>query len=271
MNKVFKSWGFFFKLLITHPGIVLPFLLTALFNSIALCLVYLAPQRPVSLVLGPPVIRFFGERFLHYPLNLVLLPKLFYYAQVAVSATLGLIFSAAAVKMIADFLNQGRSSFISGLMHACKRYFALFFVWLIPFALATYSFKFLVRFLPQGPGQYNDPAMYAIFIAAVLIQMLFIFAVPCLMIGNKSWFSALIVNFKFLAGSFLPALSLVLVPSLFYLPLLSLKLRGVMLMTRFFPEIVLLTLIAGIIMMFFIDIAVISATTILFVNEKKEL
>ena len=65
----------------TNPAVYLPFLIFALIELTALIVLFLAPRSPANVLLGPPIRRLYGEQFLHYPYDLTLLPKLYYYAQ----------------------------------------------------------------------------------------------------------------------------------------------------------------------------------------------
>ncbi len=268
MRKAFQIWGDFFYILRRHPIIIFPFVLISLCNALALYLVYLAPQRPVSLVLAPPIKVFFGERFLHYPLNLVLLPKLFYYAQIAVSILLGIVLSAFAVRLVARGYKDIKGSLLLDLISVCRRYFAVLTVWLVPFILGAAAVKLLSRFAPSS-GIIQILFAMAVFIFTMFFQLAVIYMVPALVAGQKNLFAAWQINVRMLKNNFVATLFLVMVPVLFYLPVLWLKVKAVYMMSRFFPEIVLLILVVSIAVMFVIDLMIVGATSLFYLKERK--
>ena len=79
MNTIKKIAGEAFYIFKKYPRTALPLLIMGILDFVALYLLYLAPQRPVSVLLAPPVRAFWGEQFLHYPMNLFLLPKLYHW------------------------------------------------------------------------------------------------------------------------------------------------------------------------------------------------
>lgn len=269
MKKVIRTWGDSFNIIRRHPIIISPFILIALVNTLFLYLLYLAPQRPVSVVLAPPIKVFFGEKFLHYPLNLVLMPKLFYYAQVFINATLGVVLSALAVLMIAKVHKREKPSFLLNFIQTLKRYFSLFVVWLIPFILASAAFKFSLTRYGSIEGWKGIAIVCASFLLSVLVQIVFIYAVPLIIIEKKNLFSALGENMRVVTKLFAPTLFLVMVPALLYLPVLALKFKSVYLMKTFFPEIVLVILMGGVLISLLIDIVIVTAVTTLFLKERR--
>jgi len=268
MKRVLRRWGDSFNIIRRHPVILSPFILIAFLNAAALYIVYLAPQRPVSYVLAPPIKAFFGERFLHYPLNLVLTPKLFYYAQVFVNATFGVVLSALAVLMIAKVYTREKPSFLINIIETIKKYFPLFFVWLISFTLATIVFRLFLKAYGSPEGVRSIFDVSAAFLLSVIVQIMFIYATPLIIIEKKPFFSALVENVRVVAKLFVPTLFLVILPALLYLPVLVFKSKSLYLMEKFFPEAVLLVPMAGILVTFFVDLLIITSITILFLKER---
>jgi len=69
---------------VTNPVILIPFLSIAFVQLLALEILYFAPRYPLAAFFNPIVQTLWGERFVHYPNNLLILPKLFQNVQVFV-------------------------------------------------------------------------------------------------------------------------------------------------------------------------------------------
>ena len=269
MKTVFKIWGETFSLLTKHPKIIFPLVITAILNAGSVYLMYLAPQRPVYFLLGPPVRRFFGERFLHYPLNFFILPKLCNYAEIFISAFFGMLMTAVTIGMIADVLKKERPSFLVNFITGIKRYFSLFIVWVITFGFVIVVTKFLPVWL-KAQGEIKKTAFISIyFLSAVFVQVLFIYAVPSLIIKKKKLFPALKENFVVLSKKFIPTIILAMLPAIFYIPVIIAKTNIVFLAKKLFPEIVLVILGISVAVSFLIDMIVTVSTTVLFLEEDK--
>ncbi|RKY33637.1 MAG: hypothetical protein DRP68_01675 [Candidatus Omnitrophota bacterium] len=267
MSRVIEVWKETFRILKRYPKILLPFFIIGALNALLLYFIYLAPQRPVFYFLGPPIRVFFGEKFLHYPYNFFLLPKLFNYGEIFLSALLGMVITAVAVGMISEAIKKERPHFLINFIKSIKRYFALLVVWFLSFILGTIVVKVGGSFFEHSKilGELTWGSI--VFILAVCAQLLFIYAVPLLIIEKKKLILALKENLFILRRLFLPTLILVLIPTLIYLPILAGRAKALFLINKFFPEIILGVLGIGVAVSFFIDLMVITSTTILFLKR----
>ena len=100
MKTLKKIAGKLSRLIKKYPNVIIPFAVMGVLDFITLYILYLAPQRPVSIALAPPIRAFWGEQFLHYPMNILLLPKLYNYAHMVLLATVGIVTTGAAIGMI---------------------------------------------------------------------------------------------------------------------------------------------------------------------------
>src|SRR5262245_25858967 len=94
--------------LMVNPVIFYPYLILGFIQLLALEILYFAPQSSLSVFFGPIIRRLWSESFLHYPLDLVLLPKLYYYAQIFIYIFIG------------GFLTSMLIQFISAINHDQK-------------------------------------------------------------------------------------------------------------------------------------------------------
>ena len=68
----------------TEPKLWGPFFILLRLQLLSLVLIYIAPRQPFVEFFGPPIRKFFGEIYLHYPAHLLLIPRLSAMAQKAV-------------------------------------------------------------------------------------------------------------------------------------------------------------------------------------------
>src|SRR3990167_8068562 len=67
---------------IAHPVILIPFLTLAFIQLLILEILFFFPRYPLSVFFNPIVRTLWGEGFVHFPNNYLILPKLFQNAQV---------------------------------------------------------------------------------------------------------------------------------------------------------------------------------------------
>jgi len=263
VKKVVEIWKETFIILGRYPQMFLPFLLVGIFSGIALYILYLSPQRPINLLLAPPIRAFFGEKFLHYPYNLYLLPKLYYYAHIFIGATLGILMNATACFMLKDIYYKKREPrILANSFFSLKRYLSLLGIWVIIFFL-SYSWLRVMKIKGENSLFFSILS----FLGVVFISTLFIYAIPAIVFEKRKIFSALgrslglFKKFPFLT------LFLVFLPSSFYLPVIFLKRNTLFLMKHFFPEIIIFVLGIGISVSVVVDLFTATLPAILFLKE----
>lgn len=280
ISKVYKNTTDYLK---NNPVVFLPFIIFALFESLFLTLIFLAPRLPFKAVLGPPIRAFWGEKFLHYPANFLLLPKLNSFAKMGLAIVIGALLSGMAVAIISDIYHKRRVKLSASFFTALKRYASLFVIVFIvtvlfyyltrltTFGLAKYFMAGHTRLLFLGPGTWMGPVLLFInFLVAVLIQSPFIYSIPILIIEEEKLGKAIAGSFAMFKEFFALTLMLVGLPMFIYLPLFILQINTAFLIKGVFPESVLLVLFLGIIMSSLIIDPVITVSTTLFYLMKKE-
>ncbi len=252
-----------------NPIIFVPFIIVGVFEGIALSLIYLVPRWPLSVVLAPPIRTFFGERFLHYPLNLILIPKLFNYAHIACSLIIGVLMTGMVISMLNDARQGLKPAILPNLVRAIKRYLGLAAIWLVAFVIMMFLFKGPSRLLHLKQPLQMQILFYVTFLIGIFIQIAFIYAMPAVVIENKKFFAAIKRGMSIFKQNFLPSLVLVGLPSLLFIPLMILKSRAPLFMGKFFPEIVLFILGLGVVVTVLIDCLITCSTTVLFLGQKE--
>jgi len=267
MRKVLATCKESLAMFKKHPKLAVPFIILGAANLMVIYVLYLAPSRPVSHVLAPPIRAFFGERFLHYPANFYLLPKLFNFGQIFIGAVLGVLMSAQAVGMIADIKLNQRPSALINFMRGIKRYVPLLAVWAAAVLLIGLASRVILKVFGGASGVGGLVVTGLSFILFVFIQIAFIYTVPSIVINNKKLLPAFSQNLGALRKLFLPTVTLVFMAAIWYLPIVILKTKPLFLANKFFPEAVLVVLIAGAVISVFIDLLITISTTILFINS----
>lgn len=239
---------------------------------------------PLRLILGPPIRTFWGERFLHYPFNFLLLPKLLNLSRMALAVVFSSLLTGAAVAMVFDVYSKKHPKLSACLKSGLKRYIHLFAIVLI----FTGLFYFLGKIITQGllkyfmaghtrllflrAGIWMGPILTCInFLLALLIQSAFIYAIPILMIEEEKLIKSIVKSFILFKKLFIKTLILVGLPMLLYIPIMVLLNNSAFLISNVFPESILLVLIlGGIISSLIIDPIVTISTTFLYLMNKEK-
>lgn len=270
MQSAIKTWKETIRIFGQKKGILLPFFIVGLVDVFLLTIIYLAPQPPFSAILGPPIKVFWGERFLHYPLNLFLIPRLFDIAHIISTALIGVLMTGAAVKMLEEVHRGSSPDFGRGLTKSLRVYLKIFVIWLVMFALVSAIFRLLPLIFRFKHGAALVLVLGAGLLISILIQAIFIYAIPAVIIEEKKIWQAIKRSVSFCLGNFVPTLILVGLPTVIYIPILILKGKLSLSMSKVFPEAVLIFSGLGIIISIIMDCLITCSTTILFLNQRKD-
>src|SRR3989338_1102249 len=130
-----------FSVLRKNPKILFLFFVIGVLDFVALALLFLAPSPPVSYVLAPIIRTFWGNHFLHYPDNFLLLPKLFGHAHFLISTVIGVFITGLVIKQIEGEYTGEKSSTISSIQLVLKKYISLVIAWLISYGVYVASLR----------------------------------------------------------------------------------------------------------------------------------
>ena len=202
LGKVYKTTSQYLK---GHPVIFIPFTLFALVELIVLTVLYLAPRAPLKAILGPPIRTFWGEAFLHYPTNFLLLAKLDSLARMCLSVVIGSLLTGVAAALILGVYNKKHPKLGTAFKTSLKKYFSLALVVLlitvlfyaltkgIFIGLAKYFMAGHAKLLWLGPRLWLGPIILIInFILAVLIQSVFTYCIPAIIIDNVKFLKSVL-------------------------------------------------------------------------------
>jgi len=212
-------WSVTFKTLAKYPVLLIPFFVNAVFQGLVLTVLFYYPRSPFSAIFGPPVKAFYGIRFLHYPYNFLLLPKLFYYGQVLMTLTLGVVMFGMAMGMVSQIHTEGTKPRIGGnINRSLRRYLPLAGVWLVTFIISLIILRgpaFLITKFMQ-PTTFArillQVVSYGGILAVFIMEALFIYAYPAIVVERAGFLKGIARSFSVSKGVFLTTAILVIVP-----------------------------------------------------------
>jgi hypothetical protein len=265
------------------PVLWLPFAVFVCFEVAALIFLFYTPRLPLVRLFGPPITTFWGETYLHYPANFLLLPKLESLAKMGLNIVLGSLFTAVAVLMTVNIHQKSSPNLFKSFKKSLKSYLLIcivvlivtlsyyFSVKLLMFAAAKYFIAGHKSLLFIGPRLWFGPIFTTLgFLMALFIQAAFIYALPVLLTEKRNPFSALIKSVILFKKMFIRTILLLGLPMLIYVPILALNYNSGLVINRIFPEFVLIALIIGILVStLIIDPVVTVTTTILYLQNKE--
>ena len=250
-----------------HPVILTPFAGLALIYSGILAAAFLAPQPPFSVVFSPLIRAFWGEQFLHYPVNLMLLPRLFDYGKCAADLFLGITMTGIAVSLILQAHEGVAPDWWTGIQRAGRRYLRLIGVWSLTLACALLAVK-LASFTSFLTGS-RKFVFAAELLSAAAVQMVFVFAVPAIIIENRKITVSVARSVALLKRYPFATAALVVIPNLLLFPVLYIEGNPVNIVERMLPEAVLYLLSFRIAAVIAADCAITAASTVLLLAHRE--
>ncbi len=264
VSSIVEIYKQVFSLLKKNPTILFLFFVVALLDGLALTALFYAPSPPFSYVLAPIIRAFWSDDFLHYPSNFLLLPKLFGHAHFLISTLIGVFVTGLVIKKIeADTKGEQLSTiFASGII--LKKYIPLVIAWLISYVAFTVILKGFLYILPnqvllQIAGS---------FMVSLLVQALFTFLLPSIVLLDKNFFLAVAGSLKMGFRNILMMSSIFIIPMVLALALAFTKLYTPI-FVQTYPEAVLWVLAIGIVITLFVDIFITTSSTLIFLRERK--
>lgn len=277
-----KSYNVSLKIL-KEKRVFFPFVVFACLELVALIILFLSPRRPLNLLFEPPIRTFWGEKFLHYPDNFLLLPRLLWFSRMGLSIIAGSFLSGMAVIMTVNAYDQKHSRLSDVSYAALRKYVPLllivFVFTLIYFVLIktlnANMFRFFIsldkELLSFNPRFWMGLILPLLnFLLTIIMQSAFTYAIPALIIEKGDFLRAMAKSLNMFRKYFLQTLLLVGLPILIYVPVLMLNYNASFLVNRLFPESILLVLFFGIIASSLVIDPVITVSTCVFYLLTKE-
>lgn len=263
--SVKKNWISSLGFIWTKPIIVLPFLIIAFLEGLALELLYFSTRRPISIIAEPIIRKYFGENSLHYPGNLLVLPDLFYYVDIAIYIFVNIFLIAISINIVKNIKMNLPVKISALIKNASKQYLSFVIFGIIMICLIAplkglnlFVFSKLTSFgLKHLPGIGTQPyyigLLFSLFLSNIILQAFLVLTIPIMVIEKKPFIKALGGSINLGFRNFFSLFSLIFLPFLLYFPISLLKIGSTKLAEKTFPEIILYVMAAGIILGVLID------------------
>jgi len=264
------------KLLKFHPILMFPFVIFGAIDAFIFTIIFLAPRKPFLAALGPVISTFWGEKFLHYPYNFLLLPKLESFSRMGLTVIFASLLTGTAVAMIHEAYRKKPIKLGHSFKLALKKYVYLFVAVLfftgMFYLIIRVANAFLIHyFLSAGRSRSFLMTQFGLgpivlcvnLFISIFVQAAFNYIIPVLMIENKKFFKSISVALALFERLFLFTLLLVGIPLLAYIPIIILNYNTILLIRQVFPELVLMISYLGIIISALIINPIITASATL--------
>lgn len=270
-------------MMIKQPVVIMPFIIIAFLECLALEAAYFAGRSPISIITGPIIRKFFGEQFLHYPGCLILFPKLFYYFQILIYVFAGIFLSAICVNIFKNTRDRLPVRTNAMVKNAAKAYISFSGCGVIIVVLMLllkkadiFVFTEFVKILSKIGMQISAQSYYAgltlvIFISNIVLQAFVLLTIPIMVIGKKSMLKAFSESVILCFRNFTTVFTLIFLPFFAYLPLTLLKSFSTEIAEKTFPEINLYLIFIDVIAVIFLDCFVVICASRFLIDKCKVL
>lgn len=219
-----------------------PYFVFALISLVILWL-FANPYLPVVGPVISAIARWIAgnDSVVHYPDLYVMLPKTYGWVTVVLSVFIEVLLIGAGFIMFSGYYRKERVSFLSALDRARGKYLQLVIVWLF------YSVVFLVLllYLPKAfdPVIGGSPRREMAFAIAVrflgsIILAAFMYVIPSILIDGERFLASVRRSVRTFGASILSSYVIALVPYLIVLPFTIMLYNPVLIVTKFYPELV---------------------------------
>jgi hypothetical protein len=180
---------------------------------------------------------------LHYPDHLAGLPYAFQCSNIVPSLLLESLLTAAGTLMFAAYFRQQSPAFGTSVRAAAKYYLKIVLIWLVTVVLFLLLFKFLpglFRDFVQGSPRREIALMIGMQGLSALLLALFIYAIPYLVISNRTLGACFTGSFSLFFKHFFTTYFLVAIPQFVTLLLVIPLQRADQIVLKFNPGLVIL-------------------------------
>ncbi len=260
-----KNWSDSLGFMKKNPVVMMPFVIIAFLELLALEFIYFSSRIPLSYVANPIIRKFFGEPFIHYPGSLVVLPRLFYYKQIGIYIVFGAFLTAVAVNMFKNIKDGLPVKAKAMIRNTLKNYVSLLIYAVLISALVfvlrksdTFVYSRVMKVVAQHTPQswallFSVCFTLFLFLTNIVMQTFLICTIPFIVIQKVSILKALARSIMLGLRNFFTIFALIFLPFFIYLPVIFLKSFSAQIMDKTFPEINVFITIMGIIVTIFLD------------------
>ena len=262
-----QNWLKSLDFIVTNPIVLLPFTIIALVEGIMLEFIYFSTRRPISLIAGPIIRKFFGEQFLHYPDSLLLAPSLLYYLQIGIYCVAGVFLAAISINIFKTInsnatlkpnvlIKNSANRYLSFIGYGILSVILIFLLKRLDLFILSRIHKLCVGYAPNFTAKvWPFATTFFFFLTNIILQTFLILTVPIIVLRKRPLLKALFESISTGLRNFPGIFTMIFLPFLFYLPISILKTKDILLrladMTS--PEICIYLTGAGIIVSIFVD------------------
>ena len=253
-----------FDILKKDPTIWILFSILAILDVIALTCLFLAHSQPFSVVLAPVIRTFYSDKFLHYPANFILLPKIFNHAHLIITSFIGVIVTGVVIKKIEAHVRGAApmTTFEAG-KSVLRRYFAVLVAWIFSYGLFRIVFGYSLPLFGHNIVMFLAGA----FLIGLCLQSIVVFLLPAILIKDLSLLKGIGEGLKFGIRNLPMAALIISIPMAMIVALSFVKMLTP-LWIQIFPEMILGILFFGIILMTAVDLIITSSATVLYLKVR---
>ncbi len=282
LNTLIDIWYDTAGLIKKYPHLLFPLTIVAFLEALWLEFLYFAPYTFLGTLILPPIRRFLGELALHYPVYLLILPRIFNLGQIFLYILIGGILTGVTV-VLAEGANEGKTLSLQAAWKKIRgRWFALILAALfltllirlvgtLPIAALRAGFAFAGRgWLRQALEFLTGALPYIHFLLGVLAQTFILFLIPLIVLDNRKFFPAIGKGLVLSGQHLLRVYALLLLPLICYSPIWYLKGNVNFLVRKtLYPESILILLAIGILATIVLDTYIAVSATLFFLRHKK--
>jgi len=267
ISSAFQAFHASLTLLIA-PGVAAPYLIYFLFQMLLLAVYLVGNSGPLARLWALPFSGVSPETLGHYPAHLLLLQPILGRIEMVLEILLKSIFHGATVYLVAKAMRRGKLSLLRAFSAAGRRYPHLLGISIIS-SVAVYAAIFLGSRLSSG---IEGPARYAALgggiAAGLIIQSLFVYAIPYIMIDGFSAVTALASGISLSLRTFTKTLLIVAVPFLLTVPIILLEMKAEMIALQLSPDFMIHNHIASRVMELISTYLITASSTVIFLARK---
>ena len=259
---------------LSNPIIALPFITLTFIQLLIIEILYFAVRNPLSSFFNPVINRLWGEIYIHYPFNFVIIPKLFQYTEYPTVIFISSFYVCVAIAIISLINNNKKINLSIVYREVSQQYVHIFLAALLSFGIfwgsqSLYSLLILKAWgvsSIKGPFYILKTAVlegtpYFFLLISILVTTAFSFVFPIIVIEKKRITHALYENFSLLKKSWKIIFFVILIPMMAYVPVMLLRNNLAPLAEATFPEVRIIILIASVIIITWIDLTIYTAIT----------
>ncbi len=254
--------------LLVAPRVAAPYLIYFLFQMLLLAVYLVENSGPLARLWALPISGVSPETLGHYPAHLLLLQPILGRIEIVLEIFFKSLFHGATVYLVAKAIRRGKLFLPRAFSTAGHRYPHLLGVSIISSA-AVYAAVYLGSWLSSG---IEGPARYAALgggiATGLIIQSLFVYTIPYIMINGFSAAKALASGISLSLRIFTKTLLIVAVPFLLTVPIILLEMTAEMIALQLSPDFMIHIHIASRVMELVSTYIITASSTMIFLARK---